>query len=147
MRIMAEKVDLHIVTPTAVIINGNVFIAGRRAEDAVAFPGMWQVVGGKVEGEDGIEETLRKEIKEEAGVEVGPFFYIGNFEFTRPDRHHVIGIEFGCEYISGELKSSDPDMVDVRWMTVEEAKQLNFIPGVLDYVKKGFEIYRNKLSS
>ena len=138
---MSEKVDLHIVTPTAVIIRGDRFIAGRRAEDAVAFPGLWQVIGGKVEGQDDLEQALRKEIAEEAGVEVGPFFYIGNFEFTRPDGHHVIGIEFGCEYISGEPKSADPDMLDVRWMTVEEAKKLDFIPGVLDYVEKAFRIY------
>ena len=143
-KIMPETVSLHIVCVTAVIIRQEKFLAGLRSEKEIAFPGMWEVIGGRVDGKDSLEYTLRKEIREEANVEVKDFKYIGEFEFTRPDGYHVVGLEYVCEYLSGQEKSNDPDMVEVRWMTIGEAEKLNFIPGVLDYVKKGFEIIKRK---
>lgn len=140
----AEKPPLHIIAVTGVVINGDKFLAGQRSFDEIAFPGLWVVPGGKVENGKSIEETLFEEIREEAGVEVKNIFYVGNFLFLRPDSYHVIGLEFGCEYVSGKPEPGD-DMLSMIWLTLDEARKLDFIPGVLDYVQKAFEIYKNRV--
>lgn len=138
---MAEKVPLFIVAVTAVVIKGDKFLAGKRAMSEVAFPGLWTVPGGKMEPGKTILEHLRDEIREEAGVEVENIFFVGDFSFTRPDRHLVLGLEFGCDYLSGDPKAGD-DMDSMRWLAIEEAEKRNFIPGVVEYVKKTFEIHK-----
>ncbi|MBI4049838.1 MAG: NUDIX domain-containing protein [Candidatus Doudnabacteria bacterium] len=125
------------------MINGARFLAGKRSEDEIAFPGKYVVPGGKVDNGKSIEETLREEIREEAGVEVQNIFYVGDFQFIRPDHNPVMGLEFGCEYISGEVQPGE-DMDTMEWLTIEEAEKLDFIPGVIDYVKKAFELYNNQ---
>lgn len=136
-----ENPPFHIVAVTGVVIKDNKFLAGRRTMDEIAFPGKWTVPGGKVENGESIEQAVRQEIKDEAGVEVGHIFYVGNFKFKRPDDYYVIGLEFGCQYKSGQPKAGE-DMETMRWLTIEEAEQLDFIPGVVDYVKRASEIYK-----
>ncbi len=88
---MAEKVPLHIVAVTGIVIKDHKFLAGRRSQKEIAFPGLWSVPGGKVELGKSIELTLRREIREEVGVAVGEVFYVGDFSFVRADGHPVVG--------------------------------------------------------
>jgi 8-oxo-dGTP diphosphatase len=93
---------------------GESYMAG-----GLAFP------GGKVEGagsEDNVlEETLRREIREEVGVEVGDdMMYLESHSFVAED-DPVVDVVFLCRYQSGEAIAADPDEVAaVRWMTARE---------------------------
>ncbi len=86
---------------------------------ALSFP------GGKVEGvknEDNVlEETLRREIREETGVEVADeMVYVESHSFVA-EGDPVVDVVFLCRYQSGEATAADPDEVAaVRWMTAQE---------------------------
>ncbi len=86
---------------------------------ALSFP------GGKVEGvknEDNVlEETLRREIREETGVEVADeMVYVESHSFVA-EGDPVVDVVFLCRYRSGEATAADPDEVAaVRWMTAQE---------------------------
>ena len=67
-----QKQDkLHIVTPVAVIRrdDGRILLLKRHDNETV-YPSCYTFPGGKVEGNDTIEETLRKEVKEECGLDL-----------------------------------------------------------------------------
>jgi 8-oxo-dGTP diphosphatase len=93
---------------------GESYMAG-----GLAFP------GGKVEGaesEDNVlEETLRREIWEEVGIEVSDeMVYVESHAFVA-EGDPVVDIVFLCRYQSGEVIAADPDEVAaVRWMTARE---------------------------
>lgn len=90
------------------------------AAGALAFP------GGKVEKTpaalDILEDTLRREIREETGVEVHPrMIYLNSSAFTSDDGRPFVDVVFLCAWQSGEPRISDPDEVaDIRWLTAEE---------------------------
>jgi len=99
-------------------------------------PGAWSIPGGKVEGEVGprvLEQTLKKEILEEVGVEVAEGMqFVYNDAFTRVDGTHVVAITFLCDYLSGEARALE-DTEKVQWFTLEELK--NF-PNAKDFLKR-----------
>lgn len=62
---------LHIVTPVDVIRrdDGRILLLKRR-DDETVYPGAYTFPGGKAEGNDTLIETLKKEVKEECGLDL-----------------------------------------------------------------------------
>lgn len=141
---MSEKVPLFIVAVAAVVLKDGRFLAGKRSENEVAFPGKWTIPGGKVEHGQRILDALRQEVKEETDIDIKNIFFAGDFGFIRPDGHNVVGLNFICEYGGGQERTGE-DMTQVRWLTIEEAEKLDFTPGIMTDIKKAFAIYRKQL--
>src|ERR1043166_9136195 len=70
--------------------------------------GRWNGFGGKVEEGETIEEAARREIQEEAGLEVGAVVEAGFCEFHSPVRPFVVHMHvFIADTFSGEPTESD----------------------------------------
>jgi len=76
-----------------------------------------------------VETTLRREIKEEVGVEVEDINYLLDVAFIRPDGVPAIVLSFYCKYASGEVKL-DEDAVEFAWITAEEVSSYELIQGI-----------------
>ena len=88
-------------------------IARRSADQTLA--GKWEFPGGKVEDGESPEESLKRELQEEFGIqaEVG--------EFITSNKHHYdhISIEllaFHATYISGVLNLVDHHKIEVIYV-------------------------------
>jgi 8-oxo-dGTP pyrophosphatase MutT (NUDIX family) len=113
-----------------VAVEGAVELDGRylmivRGPNVPHAPGALSFPGGIVEATDGpedlLEATLRREIREEIGVEIEDrVTYVDSSRFETDGGDQVVGVTFLCHYRSGE-PSGDPHEVEtVRWMTPEE---------------------------
>lgn len=96
------------------ITHGNSLLMGRS-------PGwperMWSLLAGFVEPGETIEAAVRREVKEESGVPVGPVRYLSSQPWAFPN-----SLMFGCH---GEATDTaitiDPnELEDARWFTREE---------------------------
>jgi 8-oxo-dGTP pyrophosphatase MutT (NUDIX family) len=112
----------YIVNIEGVVIrstDGRYLMVVRDAGESY-MPGELAFPGGKVEGagnEDNVlEETLRREIREETGVEVADeMVYVESHSFVA-EGDPVVDVVFLCRYQSGEAIVGDPDEVAaVRW--------------------------------
>ena len=88
-----------------------------------------------------LENSLRREIKEEAGIEVGKINYLCDMTFIRPDNIPVIILSFYAPYKSGEVKL-DEDSINHAWVTYEEAKNYNMVEGLINEIKMVDELLR-----
>ncbi|HRY63207.1 MAG TPA: 8-oxo-dGTP diphosphatase [Patescibacteria group bacterium] len=82
--------------------------------------GRWNGFGGKVEGEETIEEAMKRELSEESGLILNDFQKRGMiiFEFVnKPVWNTTVHIYLGTDF-SGELKESD-EMVP-QWFGLTE---------------------------
>ena|SRR3989304_2340004 len=132
---------LHIIAVTGFLQRDGKFLILRRSEKEIAHPGQWTVPGGKVEGKDSILNTLKKEIKEETGLDVyEDYEFLGDGEFTRPDSYHVVIPRFLCKAKPGEVKIDKNDFTDFAWIGLDELDKYDLIPGI----KKDFEQLKNK---
>jgi 8-oxo-dGTP diphosphatase len=94
-------------TASAIILNaeGRVLLA-RRANDPGA--GFWDLLGGFVdEGEEGLD-ALRRELREELGVEIQPGEFLGAF----PDTYGADGIYTFNLYWTAWIASGEPSLND-----------------------------------
>ena len=104
--------------------------------------GRWSVPGGAIELGESFEETAKREIDEECGVEieVGDIFGIENF--LVPDKnnsiqYHYIVTYVTAKYISGDIRPGSEEL-DVCWATEEELMNLDMNPITREYLLKAF---------
>jgi len=123
------------------------YLITKRASSKKAWPDKWTVPGGGLEVADyidtepthkegdspqwyaAIEKTLRREIREEVGLEISDVRYLLDLTFIRPDGIPVVVLSFFCKYESGEV-ILDEDSTEYAWITAGEIKDHDLIPGI-----------------
>lgn len=121
-----NNIPLHVVFVEAWIKKGDKYLLAQRHPKDDQAAGKWTAPGGKVEmelGRDIIENTLKREVMEEVGVEIENFRLLSNHSFIRSSGHHVVVLSFLVDYKSGEAKPLD-DHADVKWVTLDEMENL-----------------------
>lgn len=140
--------ELHRVVSTAIINKDGKYLLLQRSPKEKAFPGKWTVPGGKLEVSDYIslpkttsehwyfamENSLRREIEEETGLEVEELKYLCDMTFIAPDEIPTIILSFYCDWKSGQVKL-DEENINYAWVTVEEAKNYDLVEGLIEEIE------------
>lgn len=77
----------------------------RRTPGARHFAGQWDLPGGKVEPDEPLDRGLRREVREETGLEVEPLEVAGASSFELP-KLHVVDVVFRVAVTAGTLRLS-----------------------------------------
>ena len=96
----------------AVILEGNGLILIKRRFEP--FKGNWAFPGGFVDYGERVEDAVRREDKEETGLDIEPVKLVG--VYSEPDRNprkHVVCISYLVKRVGGGMKASD-ETSDVR---------------------------------
>jgi 8-oxo-dGTP diphosphatase len=140
--------ELHRICSTAIIHKNGKYLIVRRSPDKDVFPNRWHVPGGGLEMEDyintpkttpdawyyAVQNSLKREIKEETGLEVGKLNYLLDLVFIRPDGIPVVTLSYYCDWKSGDVKLNEEN-VDYKWVSFEEAKNYDLIEGILEEIE------------
>lgn len=132
----------------------------KRAKTEKVHPNKWAVPGGKLEWEDldinnptringdvldyeeALEELLKRETKEEAGIDIkGPYHYINSVAFIRPDGIPVILLKFAARYAGGTIKLEEGAFTQHAWVTAEELNEEECIKGIPEEIKQTITYY------
>ena len=118
----------------------------KRHEREKVHPNKYAVPGGKLEWvnlditkptrmngdvldfEYAVEDLLKRETLEEAGVEIeNKLKYINSVAFVRPDGIPVILVKFAAKYKSGDVKLEEGSFTDYKWVNEEEVDKYDCI--------------------
>ncbi len=96
-----------------VLSEGRVLIARRR--DGVHMGGYWEFPGGKIEGGESAEGCVKREMREEVGLEVRVTRELAQIEYEYGSSRVRLW-PFICEVVSGEARANEA--AEVRWVLV-----------------------------
>jgi len=140
---------LHFVVATAIIIKDGRFLIAKRAPHEKAFPNCWTVPGGKLVLDEYkhlptsasyqqwynlVDWVLRKEVREEVGLEIKKPNYLCDLVFVRPDGFPVVTLSYWAEHKKGKVCLCK-DLTDHAWVTLKEAKKFDLIEGIWNELK------------
>lgn len=94
----------------------------RRLQSGV-LGGLWEFPGGKIEPGETVEDCIKREIREELGIDIE----VGNHLITIEHLYthlHVTLIVHHCNYVSGTPQPLECD--EIRWVTLAEIDKFPF---------------------
>ena len=80
-------------------------------------PGRWSTLAGFVDPGESLEDAVRREVMEEAGVDVGEVVYFGNQPWPFPSS---IMVGFFGRATTTAIQVDDDELESARWFTREE---------------------------
>jgi mutator protein MutT len=127
MILMKRGIDYIGVGVGAAIFNkeGKLLVT-LRGEKAKNERGKWEIPGGSVEFGETFEQAIKREIKEELGIEIEVLELLGICDHIIPDEHqHWVSPTYICKITKGVPKIHEPEKcAAVGWFTSEEAEKL-----------------------
>lgn len=124
---MKRGIDYIGVGFGAAIFNkrGKLFIT-LRGKAAKNERGKWEIPGGAVEFGETFEQTIKREIKEEHGIEIKIIELLGICDHIIPEEHqHWVSPTFICRITKGKPKILEPNKcAGIGWFTIDEAEKL-----------------------
>ena len=117
----------------AVIVEDGRILLVKRANEPNRLK--WSIPGGLVNAGETLAEALKREIKEECGLEidVGDVACVSEEVFLENGeiKFHYVIIDFYAKIVGGELRVGS-DALEAKWVHFDEINDLN----VVDFVKR-----------
>ena len=150
--------ELHKIAITAVIYKPDrTYLVTKRASHEDHFPGKWTVPGGKLSTDDYINtplthknqwyyaltNTLKREVLEEVGLEIGKPEYLLDLIFIKGGKTPVLVLSYFAEYIGGEVKLNE-DATKFAWISADEIHKYDLIEGIDHEIRLVDEILKNR---
>ena len=142
---MPDKNLLHYVVITGILIKDNKYLIVKKADWEKAFPGKWTVPGGKLEVLDYVlrekdtsshwynvfEDLLKREVKEEVGLEIEDIGYVTSMVYIRPDKIPCLIVSLYAKAKESEVRLCNA-LTEYKWVSLEEAKNYELIDGIYE---------------
>jgi len=127
-----------IVGVGAVILQeGKILLAKRGSEPG---KGKWSIPGGLVELGETVAKAVVREVKEETNLDVEVLRLIDAVDniIRDPNRklqYHFVILDYFTKLKGGTLQSSS-DVLDTRWVRIEEAEDYDLTNNFRDFLKR-----------
>jgi 8-oxo-dGTP diphosphatase len=124
----------------ALIFQRGRILMARRGKEPLK--GWWSLPGGAVETGETLDQAVRREVREETGLEVQPVRMFEIFERIMHDaegatEYHYVLIDYVCRVTGGTLCAGD-DVAYVQWMRQDELAGLQITEGTLGVIERAF---------
>ena len=124
----------------ALIFDADKILLVERAKEPLQ--GFWSIPGGIVEAGEKLEEAIRREVREETGLEVDALSMFEIFERVIPDaegtpEYHYVLIDYLCRIAGGQLEAAS-DVSRAAWVAQSDLRQYRITEGTLAVVERAF---------
>ena len=124
----------------ALIFEGRNILLVERAKEPLK--GYWSIPGGIVEAGERLEDAVRREVREETGLEIEPLAMFEIFERIMPDsearpEYHYVLLDYICRVVGGQLAAAS-DVSKVAWVPEQSLSEYRLTEGTQAVVERAF---------
>lgn len=130
--------DRPILGVGAIIEDGGRVLLVERGQEPLK--GVWSLPGGAVEVGEHLKDAIRREVREETGLEVDSLSIAEIFERIMPDaagrtEYHYVLIDYLCKVTGGELRAAS-DASRAVWVPRGELANYDITEGTLEVIER-----------
>jgi ADP-ribose pyrophosphatase YjhB (NUDIX family) len=124
----------------ALILDRDRILMAQRGKQPLL--GWWSLPGGALETGELLADAVRREVREETGLEIEPLGVIEIFERIMRDEagspeYHYVLIDYVCRATGGALQPGD-DVSRAEWFERTDLAKLQITEGTLGVIEKAF---------
>jgi ADP-ribose pyrophosphatase YjhB (NUDIX family) len=127
-----------------VVRRGRVLLIRRGSEP---LKGAWSIPGGMLELGEELAEGVRRELKEETGLDVEPLEILDVFDRIFRDgprvRYHYVIVDYACRWKQGRLRPAS-DVLDACWVRLADLPQYHLSERATSVVQQAFEFFKKR---
>ena len=125
----------------ALIFDGPRILMAQRGKEPLK--GWWSLPGGALETGELLADAVRREVREETGLEIEPVRVFEIFERIMRDNagapeYHYVLIDYLCRVTGGTLAPGD-DVCRVEWTERAALSALQITEGTLGVIQRAFD--------
>jgi len=129
----------------AILIRGYRILMAQRGK--IPLKGWWSLPGGALETGELLVDGIRREVREETGLEVKPVRMFQIFERIMRDsagavEYHYVLVDYLCRVVGGTLRAGD-DVAHVEWVRRRDLPALQITEGTLEVIQSAFRKRRH----
>ena len=110
-----------------VVRDGSLLLVRRGREPGL---GLWSLPGGRVEAGESLIEAVRREVREETGLDVIVGDLAGVYEVRTPT--HLVVLDYFAEARPDEVPRAATDADDAKWVPFEQIEGLTCTPRLVE---------------
>ena len=130
----------------AFIVRDQSVLLVRKSADDPNQPGRWEVPGGRMDFGEEVDDHLRREVREEVGLEVkpGPPFHIWQWRLSRrsddgsPIEMQIVAVARFCTPVTTQLSDAgrvaEDYLAEMAWVPFDELSSFDVIPNMLPVI-------------
>ena len=129
-----DKIQKTVALAIAFDKSQNILVSRRNDEYTPEAHNKWALIGGKVEYGENPEDTLKREFKEETGLEIEnakllPKVFTQLWTNKHGQEYQVILLVYSCSIINPpeNAVSQDPKISELKYISAKELDKYNFI--------------------
>jgi len=127
--------NFRLAAKSFIIKEGKLLVLKRRPND-VQKPNMWEIPGGRLKLGENPFDGIKRETKEETGVDINVLHPLSVKHFERDDGQTITLLIFLCKALNDEIKLSE-EHTDFKWINLENYKE-----ELGDFFHKEVEIFK-----
>lgn len=135
-----DEIEVHVATLCFETLDGvQRVLIGKRAPNRKIYPDLWECGGGQVRKGQTFQDAVRAQMHDEFGLDVDVLFSLNDYKIETEGKV-IPGIRFVCRPKSSQrAKICSSEHVEFKWVTVEEMRTYDLIPGLLQDVRMALD--------
>ena len=110
------------VTCAIIEKNGKILCAKRSEKMKLSLK--WEFPGGKIEANENLEACLKREIREELGIEINILEQLPSFKHSYSENFSIELFPFRCNNLTQEIHLTEHKQI--KWLSLEKLNELDW---------------------